>query len=199
MPHYPNPAHAHGPRSGQTYSIIQGPTPQSFNFISPTRRRVPLVPYSPTQGWKVVTGRTQPLHSTVSFDYPGQARQGVSMREFRLKGNSTPIQGAGDLVLAHTGLQRIVFRILWPDYGHVEWCRAIPVVAPNGSPITRVALGLQITSNLARFFEKSQYETPTAPDWLIGPSCVRFEHLLLISLQNTFEDVWQADIALDLC
>jgi hypothetical protein len=35
-------------------------------------------------------------------------------------------------------------------------------------------------------------------DWMISPACVRFEHLYLLSLQNTFEDVWQADIALDL-
>jgi hypothetical protein len=48
----------------------------------------------------------------VSFDYPGQARQGVSMRDLRLKGTSTPIQGANDFVLSHTGLQRVVFRII---------------------------------------------------------------------------------------
>jgi hypothetical protein len=34
---------------------------------------------------------------------------------------------------------------------------------------------------------------------MVSPTCVRFEHSLLISLQNTFEDVWQADVALDLC
>ncbi|KAJ6563298.1 hypothetical protein DFH09DRAFT_1364115 [Mycena vulgaris] len=200
MPHYPNPTHVQGvSRSGHPYSIAPGAAPQSSNFTSRSRRSLPFVPYSPTQGWKALTGRTQPLHSTVSFDYSGQARQGVSMRELRLKGPATPIQGANDLVLAHTGLQRIVFRILWPGYGHVEWCRAIPVVAPNGAPITRVALGMQIASNFARFFEKSQYETPTSREWMVGPACVRFEHLFLISLQNTFEDVWQADIALDLC
>ncbi|KAJ7697262.1 hypothetical protein B0H17DRAFT_928636 [Mycena rosella] len=114
------------------------------------------------------------------------------MRELRLKGTSTTIQGAADPVLAHTGLQRVVFRILWPGNGHFEWCRAIPVVAPNGAPIT------QIATNLPRFFEKSQYESSTSLDWVVSASCVRFEHLFLISLQNTFEDAWQADIALDL-
>lgn len=112
MPHYPNPTHAQGPRGGQNYSIVHGSVPQRSNFTSPTRRRVPFEPYSPTQGWKVLTGRTQQIHSAVSFDYPGQARQGVSMRELRLKGVSAPMQGANDPVLAHTGLQRIVFRIL---------------------------------------------------------------------------------------
>jgi hypothetical protein len=45
--------------------------------------------------------------------------------------------------------------------------------------------------------QKSQYETASSRDWMISPSCVRFEHLFLISLQNTFDDVWQADVALD--
>ncbi|KAF8190930.1 hypothetical protein K438DRAFT_1762865 [Mycena galopus ATCC 62051] len=134
-------------------------------FSSSTRLRVPFKPFV-TAKWNAATGRRE-LHSPVSFDYPGQARQGVSMR--------------------------------WPGYGHPEWCRAIPVVAPNGAPITRVALGVQIASNFARFVEKSQYETPSGRDWMISPSCVRFEYLYLISLPNTSEDVWQADVALDLC
>ncbi|KAJ7702114.1 hypothetical protein B0H14DRAFT_2416770 [Mycena olivaceomarginata] len=166
-------------------------------FNSPTRRRLPFEPFTPAR-WNAATGRSE-VHRPVSFDYPGQARQGVSMRDLRLKGTSTPIQGANDFVLSHTGLQRVVFRIIWPGYGHVEWCRAIPVTSPNGAPITRVALAVQIASNFARFVEKSQYETPSTRDWMVSPTCVRFEHLLLISLQNTFEDVWQADVALDLC
>ncbi|KAJ7743586.1 hypothetical protein B0H16DRAFT_1463575 [Mycena metata] len=147
------------------------------------------------QDGKSAVGRPQ-LHSPVFFDYPGQAWQGVSMRGLRLKGTSAPIQGANDLVFAHTGLQRVVFRLIWPGYGHVEWCRALPVVAPNRVP-TRVALGLQIASNFAHFVE-SQYETPSAREGMIAPTCVRFEHLFLVSLQNTSEGVWEADVALDL-
>ncbi|KAJ6620239.1 hypothetical protein B0H10DRAFT_1103498 [Mycena sp. CBHHK59/15] len=200
MSYYPNPMHTQSSRgSSQAYSISQGSVPQCPTFKSPTRRRVPQAPYSPSSKWKVATGRTHQLHSSVSFDYPGQSRQGVSMRELSLRGTSTPIQGAGDPVFSNTGLQRIVFRILWPGYEHVEWCRGIVVTSPNGAPITRVALGNQIAQNFARFMEKTQYETPSVQDWMVGPSCVRFEHLFLISLNNVFEDSWQADIALDLC
>ncbi|KAJ7610550.1 hypothetical protein DFH06DRAFT_1016600 [Mycena polygramma] len=198
MAHYTNTIHPGAVRPGQSYSLAYGSTPQRPTFNSPTRRRVPLQPYSPTQGWKVAMARTHKIHSPVSFDYPGQARQGVSMRELRLKGMSAPLQGANDPVLAHTGLQRVIFRILWPGYGHVEWCRTIPVVAPNGAPITRLALGVQIANNFARFVEKCQSETPTSRDLMLSPHCVRFEHLFLISLQNTFEDVWQADVVLDI-
>ncbi|KAJ7069223.1 hypothetical protein C8F01DRAFT_976751, partial [Mycena amicta] len=85
----------------------------------------------------------------------------------------------------------------WPGYGHVEWCRTMPVVLSNGAPISRVALAVQIATSFASWFEKTQYEQPTTPEWMIAPSCVQFKHMYLISLINTFEDVWQADVALD--
>ncbi|KAF7362726.1 hypothetical protein MVEN_00621900 [Mycena venus] len=167
-------------------------------FNSPTRRRLPLEVYNPPK-WRASMAGGTGLHSPVFFDYLGQAGQGVSMRDLRLKGVSTPIQCPNDLVLAHTRLQRIIFRIIWPGYEHVEWCRTITVTSSNGAAITRAALGVQIASSFAHFVEKSQYETPTSRDWMVAPSCVRFEHLYLISLHNTFEDVWQAEVALDLC
>ncbi|KAJ7155150.1 hypothetical protein C8R46DRAFT_1041338 [Mycena filopes] len=120
------------------------------------------------------------------------------MRELRLKGPGTQVHGANDPVFAHTGLQRIVFRLIWPGYEHVEWCRTLPLVAPNGAPITRVALAMLLASNFAHFIEKSQYETAASREWIIAPTCVRFEHLFLVSLQNTSEGIWQADVALDL-
>ncbi|KAJ7719342.1 hypothetical protein DFH07DRAFT_761170 [Mycena maculata] len=196
MAYYPNPTHAHGiPRGGQAYSIAPGPGPLRPPFSSPSRRSLPLDEYKPAQAFKAVTGRTQRLHAPIHFDYPGQQYQGVSMREIRLKGPMAPIRGADDAVFAPTGLQRIVFRIIWPGYRQVDWCRTIVV---DGN-ITRAALAFQIASNFARFVEKSQYETPTATDWMISPTCVRFEHLFLVSLRNTFENVWQADVALDVC
>ncbi|KAF7336441.1 hypothetical protein MSAN_02298100 [Mycena sanguinolenta] len=169
---------------------------QQPTFTSPIRRRLPFEQYRPPQ-WHNASRQGQ-VHRPVCFDYPGQTRQGVSMRDLPLRGASTPIQGANDLVLAHTGLQRVVFRIIWPGYGHVEWCRTIPVTHSNGAPITRAALGFQIASNFVRFVEKSDYETPTSRDWMISPNCVRFEHLYLVALHNTSDDVWQADVALDL-
>ncbi|KAK6980897.1 hypothetical protein R3P38DRAFT_2579323 [Favolaschia claudopus] len=172
--------------------------PQPSAFVSPTRRRVPMEIYSPGQ-WKTATANTH-LYPPICFDLTGRPRhQGVSMKDLRLKGTAAPIQGAGDPVLGYTGLQRVIFRIMWPGYGHIEWCRAIPVVAPNGAPITRVALAVQIATSFAHFVEKAQYETPSDRSWMVSPNCVRFEHLILISLQNTFEDVWQADVALDIC
>ncbi|KAJ7069189.1 hypothetical protein C8F01DRAFT_1207068 [Mycena amicta] len=170
-----------------------------MSFISPTKRRVPPQPYVPGQGWRRTNGASHRTLPPISFDYAGQPRpgQGVSMRELRLKSTSTPIQGASDLVFAASGLQRVVFRIIWPGYGHVDWCRTMPVVSSTGGPISRVALAVQIATSFASWFEKTQYEQPTTPEWMISPSCVQFKHIYLISLINTFEDVWQADVALD--
>ncbi|KAJ7652896.1 hypothetical protein B0H17DRAFT_1338510 [Mycena rosella] len=128
MPHDSNLTDARGPRSGQIYSIIQGPEPKSCRFASPTRRRVPFAPYNPTQGRKAVTGRIHPIHSTVSFDYPGQARQEVSMQELRLEGTSTPIQGAGDPVLAHTGLHDLATDT--SSSGVAQFLFSLPMAGP---------------------------------------------------------------------
>ncbi|KAJ7854529.1 hypothetical protein B0H14DRAFT_2579789 [Mycena olivaceomarginata] len=114
------------------------------------------------------------LYCPVFFDYPDQARQGVSMREPRLKGVLTPIQGPNPTIpYSHTRDCSGSFSAL--SYGHVEWCRTILVTSPTGAPITRVALGVQIASRFAHFVEKSQCETPTSRDWMVTPSCVRFE------------------------
>ncbi|KAJ7222758.1 hypothetical protein B0H12DRAFT_1304641 [Mycena haematopus] len=178
------------------YASRHSSSQQSSPFTSPTRRRLPLQVYNPPK-WQAATEQTG-THRSITFDYPGHTRQGVSMRDLRLKNTATPIRGSNDPVLAHTGLQRVIFRIIWPGYGHVEWCRPIVVTSPTGAPITRVGLGVQIASSFARFVEKSEYETPSAREWMISPNCVRFDHLYLIALHNTSGDVWQADVALDL-
>ncbi|KAF7317373.1 hypothetical protein HMN09_00473600 [Mycena chlorophos] len=172
-----------------------------MSFTSPTKRRVPPQPYCPTQDWRRMNGGLHRPHAPISFDYVGQPRpgQGVSMRELRLKSTSTPIAGSDDPVLAATGLQRIIVRIIWPGYGHVEWCRNVTVVSRNGEPISRVCLAVQIATTFASWFEKTQYEHPSSSEWMISPACVQFKHLYLVSLINTFDDCWQADVALDVC
>ncbi|KAF7317659.1 hypothetical protein MKEN_00853500 [Mycena kentingensis (nom. inval.)] len=166
-----------------------------MSFVSPTKRRVPPQPYTPRHRLP-----SQPPRQPIWFDYAGsRPGQGIPMRELRLKGSALPMCGALDPVLGGSGLQRIVFRINWPGYGHVEWCRSVAVVAPNGAPISRMALAMQIATNYANWYEKTQFEQPSSNEWLLSPKCVEFKHLHLVSLINTFEDCWQADVALDIC
>lgn len=47
--------------------------------------------------------------------------------------------------------------------------------------------------------QKSRSEPAMSSEWHIGSgSGIRYEHLVLLSLCNVFEDVWQADVAIDL-
>ncbi|KAF7306232.1 hypothetical protein MIND_00413800 [Mycena indigotica] len=167
-------------------------------FISQTKRRVPFNPYQPSE-WRVQNATNHLMQPSISFDYIGAAAagQGVSMYDIRLQGNATQLKAANDLVLASSGLTRITFRIIWSGYEHVEWCRTINVVSETGVPITRLGLAIQVASSFAHWTEKAQYVKPTSSDWMVSPACVQFRHMYLVSLVNTFENVWQADVALD--
>ena len=41
-------------------------------------------------------------------------------------------------------------------------------------------------------------QTSSSPHDQIGPTGIKFEHLVLVGLHNVFEDSWQADVAVDL-
>ncbi|GLB34426.1 hypothetical protein LshimejAT787_0113100 [Lyophyllum shimeji] len=202
---YVNPLHPPVPASQHSqFSTLGGavkPTAAqtASAFISPFRRRVPQPPYTPASKWRAATGRTNQVHSAITFDYVGYSKQGVPMRELSTRSAAalgSMIVGAGDPVLAHTGLSRITLRIIWPGYEHVDWARSIEVNT-NG-PITRAQLATIVSQNFARYIEKTRSEAARASEWQIGPSCIRYEHLVLIGLCNVFEDVWQADVAVDL-
>jgi hypothetical protein len=84
-------------------------------FLSPTRRRLPQQPYTPSSKWRTATGRLNQIHPLISFDYNNYHKQGVSMLELTTRsthGIGMMIQGANDQVFAGTGLVRITFRIL---------------------------------------------------------------------------------------
>lgn len=115
MSYYASPVQSYSARGHgqQAYSLSAGPSHTPSGFISPTRRRLPQAPYTPSGKWKSATGRTNQVYPSVSFDVPGQSRQGVSLRE--LKNGGAQLQGAGDRVLRDTGLKRITFRLLVRD------------------------------------------------------------------------------------
>ena len=46
--------------------------------------------------------------------------------------------------------------------------------------------------------QKARSEYSTSPDYQMGSTGIRFEHVILVSLCNVFEDIWQADVAVDL-
>ncbi|KAG6830418.1 hypothetical protein H0H87_008166 [Tephrocybe sp. NHM501043] len=197
---YVNPLHPQI-RSSQlsTYTSLGSATGPSTAFLSPTRRRLPQQPFTPTSKWDLSMGKSVRLHSAIQFDYNGYVNQGVQMRELVARSSTalaSMIQGAGDLVLAHTGRERIMFRIIWPGYEHIERAYSLEI-APGERPITRAQLGVVISQHFARFVEKMRSE-PSQSQWNLNISGIRFEHLVLVGLVNVWDGVWQAEVAVDL-
>ncbi|KAG5650941.1 hypothetical protein H0H81_010478 [Sphagnurus paluster] len=196
---YINPLHPPVASSQRSqFSSLGGAVPVSApqTHTGPFRRRLPQPPYTPASKWRNATGRLNPLHSAITFEYANLPNQGVSMREMSVRSGAalaSMVKGAGDAVLAHAGVARINLRIIWPGYEHVDWARSIEVNTASG-PITRAQLAVIISQNFARFIEKNRSEPARSSDWHMGPSGIRYEHLFLMALRNVFEDVWQADV-----
>ncbi|KAJ2912201.1 hypothetical protein MD484_g8221, partial [Candolleomyces efflorescens] len=168
-------------------------------FLIPHRRWLPQPAYTPPSKWKVSTGSGSKQFPSISFDYVDRPNQGVPMRELSARNVSTLVQvlqGPNEPVFSQTGLRKITLRIHWPGYPHVDWARTIELVS-SGGPITRVQLATAIAMNYGRFMELARTAKPTSPDFVINVSAIQFEHLVLVALRHVFEDVWQADVALD--
>lgn len=243
---YVNPLHPpiSAPYRSQYSSLgnaIFSPNSQP-QFQSPTRRRLPQQPYTPSSKWRTATGRLNQIHSLIPFDYVNYTKQGVSMLELTTRSMHAieiMLHGANDQVFAGTGLVRITLRILvrccffflaqlfgrmelsacvfvqWPGYEDVDWARSIEVNA-NG-PMTRAQLAVAVAKNFSYFLEvgltyvlvnltlswtylwqKARSEAGRPSEWHLATSGIRFQHLFLVALCNVFEDVWQADVAVDL-
>ncbi|KAG6916458.1 hypothetical protein DXG01_006725 [Tephrocybe rancida] len=192
---YHNPLHPPVRTAYQSqFSALSGAVQPAF--LSPMRRRVPQQLYTPKS--RSLSGRA---HSPISFDHPGYSKQGIQMRELTARSVAalaSIIQGAGDAVLAHTGLPRITLRILWPGYEHVEWAATIDLNGGSYGPITRAQLGVAVSQHFSRFVERARTEPSKSSEWNLSSSGIRFEHLVLVALVNVSDDIWQAEVAVDL-
>ncbi|EAU82744.2 hypothetical protein CC1G_10649 [Coprinopsis cinerea okayama7 len=195
-----NPLHA--PVSSaqySSYSSLSGALiDPSHKFESPFRRWLPQSSYTPASKWRSTTGTDGHQIPAISFDFIGHSKQGVPMRELNMRSLSALAQmmdRANESVFASSGLQRITLRIMWPGYTHVEWARAIDLVSHG--PMTRAQLAQVLAQNFARFMDVARTERPDVSEYAIGPGGIQFEHLVLVGIHNVFEDVWQADVAID--
>ncbi|TFK60460.1 hypothetical protein BDN72DRAFT_828884 [Pluteus cervinus] len=175
--------------------LVSSDSALSGAMNSPTRGWLPQVVYVPRSKWKSATGRSLPPNPAIMFDYAGHSQQGVSMRAIH-HGSAPQLEGSDDPVLQHTGLQTITLRIIWPGYEYIDFSRAIEIALPSG-PITRSELAAAVSANFCRFLEKVKCSPSTGTSWTVGVGGIRFEHLVLVSLINTWENVWQAAVAID--
>lgn len=80
-------------------------------FHMPNRRRVPQILYNPSSKWDDQIGRLAHTHGIILFDHKGHSKQGMKIMELYSAGTRSSMAGAGDRVLASTGLQRITLYI----------------------------------------------------------------------------------------
>ncbi|PPR04857.1 hypothetical protein CVT24_007245 [Panaeolus cyanescens] len=199
---YVNPLHApiqNNAKSG--FSSLAGAFPASAGGapVSDKRRRLAQTIYYPSAKWQNATKRS-PASAPITFDYRGRKGYGVSMTD--LSARSIPnimslVENADEKVLVSSGHTKITFRIMWPGYDSgSEWVRSIDVRAPEG-PFTRAQLGQAVAQNFSRYVEKHRNQPCSVPDSRIADNNIRFEHLVLVSLHNTFDDSWQAEVVID--
>ncbi|KAG7094520.1 hypothetical protein E1B28_005351 [Marasmius oreades] len=203
---YLNPLHRSvSPFQSSNYSALgtavsvscKQPTFESRNAWQ--REMVPQTTFVPSLRSKHGQEKPGPLCRPITFNFIGLPNHGMPIREMCARGPHAlqyMMQGANDLVLAGLETEKITFHIRWPGYEHIEWIRSIEVMTPHG-PMTRSQLAVIVAQNFARFIEKSQYEATTDIKWRLGPGGVQFEHILLVSMYNVFECVWQAEVVVD--
>ncbi|KIK69654.1 hypothetical protein GYMLUDRAFT_151896 [Collybiopsis luxurians FD-317 M1] len=204
MSQYYNPIHPSIATQSHTQytslgGAMQGASLAQSTFLAPNRRRVPQSIYQPNNQRRLQAGRAVTFQPSVSIDFKGYSRQGIKMIELYARGTealSRMMEGAGDRVLAHAGSNSIMLHIRWPGYEKIEWIRPISLQLSSG-PITRAELAAAVSSNFHRYFEKLQFTPPSFIDWHIGPAGITFDRLVLVSIVNVFEGVWQAEVAVD--
>lgn len=57
--------------------------------------------------------------------------------------------------------------------------------------------GILTKSSSVHHIQLARTAKPTSQDFVINVNAIQFEHLVLVGLRHVFEDVWQADVALD--
>ncbi|XP_006461571.1 hypothetical protein AGABI2DRAFT_118446 [Agaricus bisporus var. bisporus H97] len=190
MPRYHSSIHRPVfPSQVSSYSSLSGAlTPPPSQFISSRRQRVPQ------SASKISTG---PICGPIDFDYIGQAGQGVSMADFSVRSQnaiSQMVAGANEQILAGTGVVMIKLRIMWTGYEYLNFTQSMPA-SPE---ISRGQLGARVALQFWLFVELAQKSSSTNPKWEINRTTIPFEKIFLVALHNIGNDIWQADVAVDL-
>jgi hypothetical protein len=126
----------------------------------------------------------------------GFTGQGVPVHELCARSThalAQMIAGANDVVVAQP---RLVLCICWPGYSHIDWACPIDLY-PNIVPLTRAQLGAAIAQNISQFVGKAQSVATKNAQWQLGRGGITFDSLVLVGLFNICDDVWVADVAVD--
>ncbi|KAJ3573835.1 hypothetical protein NP233_g2170 [Leucocoprinus birnbaumii] len=176
------------PSQVSSYSSLSGAlAPPPSQFANPRRRRVPQ---------NICKMSSGPICAPISFDYIGQAGQGVSLADFSARSQnaiSQLVAGANDQVLAGSGINKINLRIMWTGYEHLNFIQSMPA----SSAMSRGQLGASIAMQFWSFVGMAQKSPTTNPQWEINQVKIPFERIVLVALHSIGDGIWQADVAVD--
>ncbi|KAK0207121.1 hypothetical protein DFS33DRAFT_1486630 [Desarmillaria ectypa] len=189
---YTNPLHPAIPNTYQSGFSALGPavTGTSDASLPPNWRRVPQVPFS---GQSVGPPHSQ---SPIIFEMRGIQYKGVSVQNLIGRGPAEVprmLVGGND-VYFQGGQDRIYIRIRWPGYEHINSFSEIKFNPRTG--ITRAVLAEEVGSKINHFYSVAQYAASSNALWRVGAQSIRLEQMILLSLWNTHENSWQAEIAI---
>ncbi|KAF5312200.1 hypothetical protein D9619_003827 [Psilocybe cf. subviscida] len=175
------------------YSSLAAALPPAPGSI-PGVFRLPQTIYN-----KGSSGRPLAVPIRLDLKCQGGAGSGVAMRDLcarSVQGLITVLQGGEDLVARMVPGGRITFRILWPGYSHLPSTYSIDISADPSMSLAR--LGQTIAQAFARFIEAYRHTPSGHPQFSVALGGIRLEHLFLLSIQNTCDGNWQADVVVDM-
>ncbi|KAK0499455.1 hypothetical protein EDD18DRAFT_1441305 [Armillaria luteobubalina] len=87
----------------------------------------------------------------------------------------------------------IILCIRWPGYQHSALIT--PITIGSGG-VSRAVLGEIVAEKIKIFYDVAKYHATSNPRWSLGVQNIRLEQIVLLSLWNTHENYWQAEMAI---
>ncbi|KAG1876553.1 hypothetical protein DFJ58DRAFT_909804 [Suillus subalutaceus] len=140
---------------------------------------------------------TANLSSPILFYAEKPSELGIALEEI-LKSNSRCLGDRDDLVFEGGG-RTISVRIEWPGYR--RWNCQLPTkdYRKTPGPITKAKLAKNLATCIRRFIQKmanQPMEADSDPMWMISPHHIKFEDLVLVSLDHVSQGSWQPQLRL---
>ncbi|KAK0243427.1 hypothetical protein EDD85DRAFT_933752 [Armillaria nabsnona] len=134
------------------------------------------------------------LQSPITFQMRDVKTMGVDVSDLIGRGPAeTPrmLVGGHDIYLQQQG--GIFLCIRWPGYQHNQFISKI-MINPGG--VSRAVLGEIVADKIKFFYQTAKYSASSNPRWNVGVQNIRLEQIVLLSLWNTHENYWQAEMAI---
>ncbi|KAK0230155.1 hypothetical protein IW262DRAFT_1291331 [Armillaria fumosa] len=133
--------------------------------------------------------------SPITFQMCGRPKvMGVGVSDF-IGRNPASIPrmliGGHDLYLQKESA--IILCIRWPGYQHNTLIT--PIMIDSGG-VSRAVLGEIVAEKIKNFYHAAKYNATSNPRWSLGVQNIHLEQIVLLSLWNTHENYWQAEMAI---